>query len=81
MRAPRARRSELATPASSERRCATRRARGRTWSSSTSRTPARPWPRKRDGRLVDAADMRLAENTLYKAALAREERDEKGDAR
>lgn len=27
----------------------------------------------RDGRLVDAAHMRLAENTLYKAALARDE--------
>jgi citrate lyase subunit beta/citryl-CoA lyase len=35
----------------------------------------------RDGRLVDAAHMRLAENTLHKAALAREERDERGDAR
>lgn len=29
----------------------------------------------RDGRLVDAAHMRLAENTLYKAALAAGERD------
>ena len=32
----------------------------------------------RDGRLVDAAHMRLAENTLHKAALAR---DERGGAR
>jgi citrate lyase subunit beta/citryl-CoA lyase len=32
----------------------------------------------RDGRLVDAAHMRLAENTLYKAALASEERDGAG---
>ena len=32
----------------------------------------------RDGRLVDAAHMRLAENTLYKAALARGERDGAG---
>jgi citrate lyase subunit beta / citryl-CoA lyase len=29
----------------------------------------------RDGRLVDAAHMRLAENTLHKAALARDERE------
>jgi citrate lyase subunit beta / citryl-CoA lyase len=33
----------------------------------------------REGRLVDAAHMRLAENTLYKAALAREERGTKED--
>jgi citrate lyase subunit beta/citryl-CoA lyase len=32
----------------------------------------------RDGRLVDAAHMRLAENTLYKAELARGERDGAG---
>jgi citrate lyase subunit beta/citryl-CoA lyase len=32
----------------------------------------------RDGRLVDAAHMRLAENTLYKASLARDERQTEG---
>lgn len=34
----------------------------------------------RDGRLVDAAHMRLAENTLHKAALARDERGGVGAA-
>jgi hypothetical protein len=34
----------------------------------------------RDGRLVDAAHMRLAENTLYKAALAGDERGGAGAA-
>ena len=34
----------------------------------------------RDGRLVDAAHMRLAENTLYKAALASDERGGAGAA-
>ena len=34
----------------------------------------------RDGRLVDAAHMRLAENTLHKAELARGERGGAGAA-
>ena len=56
----RARRSELATPASSERMCERAAGSGAGGVGAIGR----------DGKLVDAAHMRLAANVLHKAALA-----------